>query len=181
MSVNSNEITVEDSTPTFPKVITIVSTGAATTGVKGVKGEAEADYREGYVNLTPANLGLMMIEINEPSGTLPESYVRLLTNNTMNLIGYEVGQGKSYAFRLHSWTGENWTYGAVSEDYKTTYTIVLNTTTGAYQYSSSQSGTEEEIEEHVSDSAIHVSDEDRENWNNKVSCAIDGEILEFIR
>jgi hypothetical protein len=33
--------------------------------------------------------------------------------------------------------------------------------------------------DHISDPIVHITQEEREFWNNKVSCSIDGETIKF--
>lgn len=170
----SRNIQVEDSTPTFPKVLTIVSTGGGiSTGVLGVKGDAETEYRDGYVNLTPANIGFTIVEVDQASGTLSAENLNILKNNLHNYFGYEPTNGEKYIFRLSVRNGNQWTYSAVKTDLTGTMFIALNVTTGAYAYSLFSSGTQTELTSHVDNNGLHVSAADRTNWDSKVSATIE--------
>jgi len=173
MPVNNN-ITVEDSTPTFPKVLTIVSTGGGiSSGVRGVKGDAEQDYRDGYVNITPANIGFTLIEVNTATGTLPAASLKLLKDNLQNLMGYETANGDKYVFRLATRNSSTWIYSALKLDLTGSMFITLNITTGEYAYTETTSETQKEVTTHVEDADLHVSQEDRANWDSKVTATVE--------
>lgn len=131
------------------KVLTIVSTGAKTTvsGVIGVKGAAETQYRDGYVNLTPENIGFTIVEVNEPEGTLSADELGLLKDNLFNCMGYGPDNSKGYIFRLISIEdGGDWRYGAIKEDLTGIMIISVDPDTGDYLYSYEESHTETQIE-----------------------------------
>ena len=61
----------KNNTQASSKVLTIVPE-AVTSGVLGVKGENEEEYRDGYVTLTPENLGItpQELKMENVNGTL---------------------------------------------------------------------------------------------------------------
>ena len=131
------------------KVLTIVSTGAKTavSGVIGVKGAAETQYRDGYVNLTPENIGFTIVEVNEPEGTLSADELGLLKDNLFNCMGYGPDNSKGYIFRLISIEDSgDWRYGAIKEDLTGIMIISVDPVTGDYLYSYEESHTETQIE-----------------------------------
>lgn len=119
------------------KVLTIVSTGAKTTatGVRGVKGAAESEYRDGYVNITPENIGFTVVEVESNTGTLSAEELKILKDNLHNYMGYSPDGEKHYIFKLTSVSPTNLQYSVVKEDLAGTMIISVDTTTGEYLYS----------------------------------------------
>jgi hypothetical protein len=60
-----------NNTQASSKVLTIVP-GAVTSGVLGVKGDKEEEYRDGYVNITPEDIGIspQELKMENVNGTL---------------------------------------------------------------------------------------------------------------
>lgn len=123
------------------KILTVVS-----TGVQGVKGAGESVYRDGYVNLTPENIGFNIIELAEGEGTLSSAELKALKDNLHNCIGYSPDDLKYYIFKLISKSTNQWQYVATKEDLTGIMAISVNPTTGAYLYSYQESHTETQIE-----------------------------------
>lgn len=119
------------------KVLTIVSTGAKTTatGVRGVKGAAESEYRDGYVNITPENIGFTIVEVESNTGTLSAEELKILKDNLHNYMGYSPDGEKRYIFKLTSVSSTNLQYSVVKEDLTGTMMISVDITTGDYLYS----------------------------------------------
>jgi len=130
------------------KVLTIVSTGAKTavTGVRGVKGAAETQYRDGYVNITPENIGFTIVEVENSSGTLSAEELKVLKDNLYNYIGYSPDGIKRYIFKLTSVSPTKLQYSVVKEDLTGIMVISVNPVTGDYLYSYEESHTETQIE-----------------------------------
>jgi hypothetical protein len=173
MSVNNltktqGSIDVVDSTPTFPKVISIVSSGAGTSGVKGVKGSAEAEYRKGLVSISPENLGFSAVNLENDSGTLSEAEKNLLLSNEYNFITYAPNGVKSYIFKLSAKDTNSWSYSATKEDLTGNMFITVNITTGVYAYSYLESSVLDDLTTHINDQSVHFREDEKEEVEEAV-------------
>lgn len=161
-------ISVVDSTPTFPKVINIVSGGTTISGVKGVKGSAEEEYREGYVNISPENLGFSAVEIESGSGTLSEKKLSLLKDNIHNYISYSPDGENNYLFKLISQNENVWTYCSTKRDLTGNMLITVNISTGEYLYSYVESSILEELTTHINNQDVHFREGEKEEVEEAV-------------
>lgn len=153
----------------MPKILTVLQGKV----VQGVKGNAEAAYRNDYVNITSEDIGFDIVMLENSSGTLSTAELNVLKNNLHNFIGYAPDNDGVYIFRLAVKNFSNWIYSAAEADLSGSMFVTVNTTTGAYSYSTSASETQQELEQHEADSEVHVSAEDRVNWDSKVSASIE--------
>lgn len=163
MSVTDQPIVAENSTPTFPKVLTIVASGGGTAaGVQGVKGSAETTYRDGYVNITPANLGFQIVEITTASGTLSADVLSVLTGNPHNFMGYaDTETGAKYIYQLASITNDTRIYTAIKQDLSGTMYISLNSVTGVYSYSYLESAIKTALNTHINNTTVHFTGQEK--------------------
>lgn len=153
----------------MPKILTVLQGKV----VQGVKGNAEAAYRNDYVNITSEDIGFGIVVLENPSGTLSTAELNVLKNNLHNYIGYAPENDGVYIFRLAVKNFATWIYSATEADLSGSMFVSVNTTTGAYNYSTSASETQTELEQHEADAEVHVSAEDRTSWDSKVSASVE--------
>lgn len=72
-----------------------------TSGVSGVKGNAESSYRTGQVNLTPANIGALSLTGGTLTGTLNTRAIVPTTTNTYDLGSATAGWKNIYALTVY--------------------------------------------------------------------------------
>lgn len=110
------------------------------------------------------------VTITTGAGTLTAEQLQTLNNNVANRIYYE---NAFYVLVVRN--GNQWTYAAkTSEDGKMEF-LKLNVSTGSYSHSDID--LKAQIDAHKNNTAVHVQNGERNNWNNKVSASISGEAL----
>lgn len=67
--------------------------GSVSTGVTGVKGDAEVSYRTGQVNLTPANIGLGNVDNTADASKSVASAATLTTARTIDGVSFDGSGG----------------------------------------------------------------------------------------
>lgn len=95
------------SDPGVTKVISIIANGGVVqSAVTGVKGSAESTYRNGYVEISPENLGLnTAVQIESGSGSLSEDQWKALQSNLS--LGIQYGTEN---YKLNKQSDSEWIY-----------------------------------------------------------------------
>ena len=103
---------------------------------------------------------IQFVNIDSESGTLTESQLKLLRDNNINRLTYN---NVIYYMSLKDGNVKKYFSRATGVELNE---IDLNITTGNYAVISSIDAA---LQRHIDDKVIHVSQEDRDRWDNKVS------------
>ena len=116
---------------------------------------------------------IVFITVFEPTGTLEEDTLNLLISSRLNKLIY-----LDNIYSLSTKDNRYWRYMGQTTDPNLLNTIVVDSVTGEYTYSSIGNA---ELQNHINDNERHLRQGEREFWNNKLNYETTGEILEFNR
>lgn len=124
------------------------------------KSRIEADENLQYQILNKEDK-VHWIEILTSQGTFDSEVLNLLISSRLNKIVY---QNRIYS--LATKDESIWRYTGSTNDPNIINTIVVNVETGEYAYSMIRNQT---LEEHIADNSRHITNEERDFWDNKVT------------
>ena len=117
---------------------------------------------------------IKFININSERGFLDEESLNLLISSKVNKILYL----NSNIYSLGSINNKYWRYIGETTDPNMIQTIVIDTETGEYVYSAIGNKV---LQDHIADNERHVTQEEKNCWNNKLNFERNGETLQFNR
>lgn len=113
-----------------------------------------------------SNTATKYIELAGTSGTLTQPQVNLLTKDLSNLIKLD-----DAFYRLQLKRPGSWTYTTTDENINGQKIIVISLADYSWSWSNIENPV---VAEHIADTDIHIQAGEREFWNNKLNCEIDG-------
>ena len=116
---------------------------------------------------------IVFITVSEPIGTLSEDVLNLLISSRLNKLVY-----LENVYSLSTKDNRYWRYMGQTTDPNMLNTIVVDTVTGEYTYSSIGNAV---LQNHIADNNRHLREGEREFWNNKLNLEADEELLTFNR
>lgn len=116
---------------------------------------------------------IYFIDVPSATGTFLESVLNLLISSRLNKLVY-----LDNIYSLSMKDNRYWRYMGDTTDPNMLNTIVVDTVTGEWTYSSIGNAV---LQNHIADNNRHLREGEREFWNNKLNFAKDDEILEFNR
>lgn len=116
---------------------------------------------------------IYFITVFESAGTLSEDVLNLLISSRLNKLVY-----LDNIYSLSTKDNRYWRYMGDTTDPNNLNTIVVDTVTGEYAYSSIGNAV---LQNHIADENRHLREGEREFWNNKLNLNREEEILEFNR
>lgn len=115
------------------------------------------------------------ISISSASGTLDDATFNELIGNNLNQLVYE---GCYYKLAFKSNTVQRYATDILTNN--CLQFLEVNLTTKAYTYSTIPLGDGgQALQDHINNTTVHTTAEEKAAWNNKVSCLKTGEVLEF--
>lgn len=116
---------------------------------------------------------IYFINLFDAEGTLSEDVLNLLISSRLNKLVY-----LDNIYSLSTKDNRYWRYMGQTTDPNMLNTIVVDTVTGEYVYSSIGNAV---LQNHIADNNRHLREGEREFWNNKLNLEADDELLTFNR
>lgn len=139
---------------------------------KEIKDRKEADEELQRQIITKQDK-IVFITLLDAHGTLEEEVLNLLISSRLNKLVY-----LDSVYSLSVKDGKYWRYMGDTTDPNILHTIVVDTITGEYTFSEISNVV---LQTHIEDNNKHLREGEREFWNDKLNCQLDGELLEFNR
>lgn len=139
-----------------------------------IKDRREADaYLQYEIDNINAQGKIHFITVYTATGTFSTEVLNLLISDRLNKLVY-----LDNIYSLSMKDNRYWRYMGDTTDPNTLNTIVVDTVTGEWTYSSIGNAV---LQNHIADNNRHLREGEREFWNNKLNFEADGELLEFNR
>ena len=110
------------------------------------------------------------IELSSSSGTFTPELFNILTKNNLNKL---VLNNIVYALGYRDNTTRRYTTD-ILDNLGNLQMIDVSLSTRKWQYRTVGNTA---LEQHIADTTVHTTQAEKDYWNNKITCAVDGEIL----